>query len=147
MSHVKRKPVLGVFDQVRLKSVCSAKEASLSHEIANIGTRDIILSRQRTTKVLIRLRGCAGWSAPLLVAYGISRFSHDEAQINEYHDPVNWTHTSGKGKRSRSESALFAILTESFGHILRYQNHCPNFRIFTSMILAIPSFKTLQYLL
>ena len=27
-------------------------------------------------KVLIRLRGCAGWSAPLF-AYGINRFSHD----------------------------------------------------------------------
>ena len=34
----------------------------------NIETRDIIVSRQRTTKVLIRLHGCAGWSAPLLFA-------------------------------------------------------------------------------
>ena len=39
----------------------------------------IILSRQRTTKVLIRLRRCADWSAPLLFSYGISRFSHDRA--------------------------------------------------------------------
>ena len=29
----------------------------------------IILSKRRTTKALIRLRGCAGWSAPLLFAY------------------------------------------------------------------------------
>ena len=29
--------------------------------------------------VLIRLCGCAGWSAPLLFAYGINRFSHDVA--------------------------------------------------------------------
>ena len=28
-------------------------------------------ARMRTTKVLIRLRGCAGSSAPLLFAYGI----------------------------------------------------------------------------
>ena len=35
---------------------------------------DITLSRQRTTKALIRLRGCAGWSAPLLFAYEIRRF-------------------------------------------------------------------------
>ena len=55
-----RKPVFGVFDQVRLKPVCSAKEASQSHEIANVETKDIILSRQQTTKVLIRLRGCTG---------------------------------------------------------------------------------------
>ena len=32
----------------------------------------IILSWQWTTKVLFRLRGCAGWSAPLLFTYGIS---------------------------------------------------------------------------
>ena len=37
----------------------------------------IILSRQRTTKVLIRLR----WSAPLLFAYGIRRYSHDAAHL------------------------------------------------------------------
>ena len=33
-------------------------------EILDMETSDIILSSQRTTKVLIRLRGCAGWSAP-----------------------------------------------------------------------------------
>ena len=33
--------------------------------------RDIILSKQRTTKTLIRLRRCAGWSAPLSFAYEI----------------------------------------------------------------------------
>ena len=32
---------------------------------------DITLARQRTTKALIRLRGCAGWSAPLLFTYDI----------------------------------------------------------------------------
>ena len=45
------------------------KLASL--EISAIESRDIILSKQRTTKALIRLRGCAGWSAPLLFAYDI----------------------------------------------------------------------------
>ena len=29
---------------------------------------DVILSKKRKTKALIRLRGCAGWSAPLLFA-------------------------------------------------------------------------------
>ena len=33
---------------------------SITYEIANIDTRDIILSRQRTTKVLIGLRGMGG---------------------------------------------------------------------------------------
>ena len=60
LSLVMRKPVFRVYDQVRLKPACSAKDASWSHEIANIETRDIILTRQRTTKVLIRLCRCAG---------------------------------------------------------------------------------------
>ena len=57
-----------------------------------IASRDIILSRQRTTKALIRLRGCAGWSAPLLFAYGIKRFSHDVAHIwlIDFSIPINW---------------------------------------------------------
>ena len=50
-------------------------------EISDLKTRDIILSRQRIAKALIRLRGCAGWSAPLMFAYGKNRFSHDVAQI------------------------------------------------------------------
>ena len=43
-----------------------------------------LLYSQRTTKALIRLRGGAGWSAPLLFTYDKNRFSHDVAhfQIN-----------------------------------------------------------------
>ena len=81
MSLVMRKPVFGVFDQVRLKPACSAVEACESHEISNIETRDIVLSRQWTTKVLIRQRGCTGWSVPLLFTHGINRFFHDVAHI------------------------------------------------------------------
>ena len=43
-----------------------------------------IISRQRTTKALIRLCGCPGWSARLLFAYGINRFSRDVAQTRSY---------------------------------------------------------------
>ena len=60
VSHVTRKPVTGVFDQVRLKPACSPAEISWRLEISAIASRGIILSSQRTTKVLIRLRGCAG---------------------------------------------------------------------------------------
>ena len=67
-------------DQGRLKQACAAREARQRLEISDIETKDIVLSRQRTTKVLIRLRGCAGWSAPLLFAYGIW-FSHDVAHL------------------------------------------------------------------
>ena len=77
LSLVTRKPVFGVCDQVRLKPACSAEETRYRLEVSDIETEDNILSRHRTTRVLIRLRGCAGWSAPLLFAHGINRFSHD----------------------------------------------------------------------
>ena len=44
----------------------------------------MILSKKRITKVLIRLRGCAGWSAPVLFANSQmpeDRFSRMEAHI------------------------------------------------------------------
>ena len=76
------KPVFRVCDQVRLKPACLLSfRDKLSLEILDIETRGIIVSRQQTTKVLIRLRWCAGWSAPLLFAYGINKFSHDVAHI------------------------------------------------------------------
>ena len=61
----------GVFDQVTFKPACPATEASLYLDTLDIASIHIILSRQRTTKVLIRLRGCAGWSTHLLFAYGL----------------------------------------------------------------------------
>ena len=42
----------------------------------------MVLSNKRITKVLIRLRGCAGWSAPVLSANPGGRFSRVEAQID-----------------------------------------------------------------
>ena len=82
--HVMTKPAFGIFDRVRLKPACSITEVSQSHEIAHIETKAIVLFRQRTTKALIRLRSCAGWSAPLLFSYGISRFSHNVAHMTTY---------------------------------------------------------------
>ena len=60
LRHVTRKPVFEVCDQITLKPICSAIDVNWSNEIANIETRDIILSRQRTTKALISLHVCAG---------------------------------------------------------------------------------------
>ena len=57
-SHVKRKPTFWVCDPGRLKPACAATEARYRLEILDIETRGIILSRRRTTKMLIRLRGC-----------------------------------------------------------------------------------------
>ena len=83
LSHVTRKPVFGISDQVRLKLACSAIETSLGLVILHIETTDIILSKRWITKALVRLRGCAGWSAPLLFAYGKKRFSHGVTQLYE----------------------------------------------------------------
>ena len=61
------KPVFGVSDIVRLKQVSSATETRWKIEISLEASLDMILSNQRITKALIRLCGCAGWSAPLLI--------------------------------------------------------------------------------
>ena len=58
LSHVVRKPGFRVCNQVILKLACSVTEAISSLEILDIASICIKLSRQRTTKVLIRLRGC-----------------------------------------------------------------------------------------
>ena len=60
LSLVMRKPVFGVCDEVRLKQACSTTEASQGLKILAITSRGIILSKQRTTKALIRLHGCTG---------------------------------------------------------------------------------------
>ena len=54
-------------DQLKLKPACSATEANYNVEIlyeALLASLDDMLCRERITKV----RGCAGWSAPLLFA-------------------------------------------------------------------------------
>ena len=61
----------GIFDQVRFKPACSTTEASQNLETLDVASIHIILSKQWTIKVLIRLRGRAGWFVPLFFAYGI----------------------------------------------------------------------------
>ena len=58
-------------NQVRLKLACSVADTSDILEFWDLARIDIIQARQQTTKVLIRLLGCAGWSAPLLFAYDV----------------------------------------------------------------------------
>ena len=74
-----RRPGLGVYDHARLKPTCSVTEStcSLKTEILRVASLSIILSRGRTTKALIRLRGCVGWSAPLIFKCNYVRVSLD----------------------------------------------------------------------
>ena len=96
MSLITRKPVFGVCNQGRLKPACAVREAMLRLEISGIETRGIISTRQRTTKALNSLRGCAGWSVPLLFAYGINRFSHEVAHMSLQTCLALWSPRLGK---------------------------------------------------
>ena len=59
------KPVFRVSDKERLKPVSSATETS--YKILSVASLDMILSKKRITKTLIRLHGWAGcWSVHLL---------------------------------------------------------------------------------
>ena len=62
------KPVFGVSDKASYKPVSSSTVTSKNIEISLEASLDMILSTKRITKALIRLRGCAGWSAPVLFA-------------------------------------------------------------------------------
>ena len=77
-----RKPVFGVSDKSSLKPACLVTETSLKIEISLEASLDMILFIKRITKVLIRLRGCTGWSAPLL-------FSNPRRQVFLRRGPNN----------------------------------------------------------
>ena len=68
MGLVARKPVFGVSDKARLKPDSSATETSKNIAISLETSLDMILSNKRIIKALMSLRGCAGWSMPVLFA-------------------------------------------------------------------------------
>ena len=59
-------PVFRVCDKASFKPVSSATETRKKIESSLEASLDIALSNKWIRKALIRLRGCAGWSAPLL---------------------------------------------------------------------------------
>ena len=77
-----KNPVFGVSDKVRFKPACSATETSFKIEISLVSSLDMILSNKRITKALIRLRRCAGWSAPVLFVNPQDRFSSVNAHMD-----------------------------------------------------------------
>ena len=81
MDLVATKPVFGISDKARLKPACSELQTSWKSEILLVASLDVIPTNKRITKALIRLSGCAGWSAPLLFPNPEDRFSHVEAHI------------------------------------------------------------------
>ena len=108
MSLVTRKPVFeGFRPQKKLKPACSSTQASESNEIANIETRDIILSRQRMTSVLIRLRGCICiWhKTGFLMTWLIYEPRHEKTCFS----PMRTTKAQNRLRRSLIAPLLFAV--------------------------------------
>ena len=66
MGLVVTKSVFGVSEKARHKPVSLTTETSLKTEISLVASFDIVLYKKQITKALIRLRGCAGWSVPVL---------------------------------------------------------------------------------
>ena len=93
MSRVATKPVFGVSDKAGFKPVSSDTKTIKKIENSLIESSDMMLPSKQKVKALIRLRECAGWSAPLLFANhwrrGFSRrgpnfvwsLYHEKAQI------------------------------------------------------------------
>ena len=62
------KSVFGVSIKASNKPVSSATETSKKIESSPVARLNMVLSKKRITKALIRLGECAGWSAPVLFA-------------------------------------------------------------------------------
>ena len=84
MGLVARKSVFGVSVKARFKPVSSASETIYKIEISPVASFYIKLSKKRKTKVLIRLRGWASWSAPVL-------FANSRRQVFSRRGPYLWT--------------------------------------------------------
>ena len=108
MSHVTRKPVFGA---------CSASDARQSLETLDIASTSVVLSKQRRTKMLIRLQGCAGWSASLLFACRIKkmRFCYDVAQMN--------VHVYSQGLDSTGVKSLYTCIVCDLGNTTVNKNN------------------------
>ena len=87
MSHVTRKPVLGGWRPDKFQTGLLSFRNLIEFWIFYLTSIGMILYKQRTTKALIRLRGCAGWSEPLLFAYGIKQVSSWHGSNNSFTVP------------------------------------------------------------
>ena len=81
-----------ILSYIRASSLQNMSEISLE---ANL---DLIISKNRITKILINLRGCAGWSVPLLFANSRSQgfscrgpFVSSEARCVDLHSGPSYS--------------------------------------------------------
>ena len=64
-----------------LKGISNVAFDDIVNITLGLATIGIILSKQRITKLLIRLCGYTVWSEPLIFTYGINRFSYNVAHL------------------------------------------------------------------
>ena len=62
------KSVFGVPDKVRFKLPAQLQRLARKMIFFSVASLAMVLSKTQIAKALIRLRGCAGWSAPVLLA-------------------------------------------------------------------------------
>ena len=77
----RKKPGLREFPTKRDSNQSPQLQRLAKIKISLVASLDMILSNKRIAKALIRLRGCAGWSAHVLFANPEDRFSRVQAQI------------------------------------------------------------------
>ena len=89
MGPAARKPAFGFSAEASFKPVSSATETSQKIEISSVASVHMILSKKRITKALIRLRGCAGWSVPVLFANPQRQVFSHRGTYNKWIDRKN----------------------------------------------------------
>ena len=102
-------------------------------ELIGLSCKISSLSRQRTGKALIRLRGCTGWYAPLLFTNEKNWFSHDVArfQINRSYlccirrKRVCCIQLYGEKKKKKKKQQQLLIYHYIRGHFLHDRHICP----------------------
>ena len=76
-------PYLRGFEESQIQTSLLSYRDLLENQSLLVASLGMILSNKPITKVLIRLRGCAGWSAPLLLA-------NPRRQVFLRQDPYNY---------------------------------------------------------
>ena len=92
----RNKSVFRISDKASSKPVSSATETTQKNEILLVASLDMLLSKTRITKALIRLHGCAGWSAPVL-------FANPSRQVFSRQGPNKACFTCSRSRESNFE--------------------------------------------
>ena len=97
LGSVLRKHVYKICDHVWLYTACSATEVGYNIKIYH-KTNLVVLASGRISKALIRLQGCAGWSAPTCCSHATMLSYHGQSHSFCYPIPhthaLEYTHTN-----------------------------------------------------